>query len=88
MLLHAPVPAGAAAAALESELLAFAAAGLAEPKVPKQVVFAAVGLALYNHRRDLAVALCLSWDAFLRLPSDLVQLRGRSLVPPTPLAGC
>ena len=59
------------------------APGHTRPPLPRPALFAAVGLAGATGRLELALALALSWDCCLRLPSDLVRLTGASLIPPT-----
>ena len=61
--------------------------GQTRAPLAKPMVFAAVGLAVRWGWHDMALALCLSWDAYLRLPSDLLQLTGASLVPPVQVGG-
>ena len=36
---------------------------------------------------DFALGLAIAWDGGLRLPSDLMSLQGRSLIPPPPKSG-
>ncbi|CAK0838344.1 unnamed protein product [Prorocentrum cordatum] len=47
-------------------------------------VFCLIGLAMLDGGSEFAEALSLAWDTALRLPSDLMQLRSPSLVPPQP----
>ena len=48
---------------------------------------AAIGVAAANRDREMAVALELSWDGFLRLPSDLITMVGSTLIPPVAAGG-
>ena len=62
------------------------ARGHTRAPLPKQTVFAAIGLALRARDMEMALALALAWDCYLRLPSDLFSLTGAALVPPA--RGC
>ncbi|CAK0856032.1 unnamed protein product [Prorocentrum cordatum] len=50
----------------------------------REAVFCLIGLAALDGESGFAEALSLAWDTALRLPSDLMQLRSPSLVPPQP----
>ncbi|CAK0798858.1 unnamed protein product, partial [Prorocentrum cordatum] len=50
----------------------------------REAVFCLIGLAMLDGESGFAEALSLAWDTALRLPSDLMQLRSPSLVPPQP----
>ena len=43
--------------------------GTSQAPLPRQAVAAAIGVAAANRDREMAVALELSWDGFLRLPA-------------------
>ena len=57
--------------------------GQTRSPMAKQFLYSMVGLASYRGDQPMAVALCLGWDCYLRLPSDRVDMVGASLVPPT-----
>ncbi|CAK0825783.1 unnamed protein product, partial [Prorocentrum cordatum] len=81
------------AAVGESELAASRAAlkgfrllapARARQPLVREAVFCLIGLAMLDGESEFAEALSLAWDTALRLPSDLMQLRSPSLVPPQP----
>jgi len=53
----------------------------------KELLFAAVCVALHRGWRSFAIALALSWDTMVRLPSELVRMTRVTLVAPTPRSG-
>ncbi|CAK0852624.1 unnamed protein product, partial [Prorocentrum cordatum] len=53
----------------------------------RELLFAAVGLALHRGWRSFAIALALSWDTMIRLPSELVAMTRATLVAPAPRSG-
>ncbi|CAK0870032.1 unnamed protein product, partial [Prorocentrum cordatum] len=52
-----------------------------------ELLSAAVGVALHRGWRNFAIALALSWDTMVRLPSEIVQTTPATLVAPAPRSG-
>ena len=63
------------------------ARGSTRAPMARELLFAAVGVALHRGWRPFAIALALSWDTLIRLPSELVRMTTRALVAPAPRSG-
>ena len=55
--------------------------------LPRPAYLAILGAALHLRLKEFALALVIAWDGFLRLPTDIVEMVGGSLVAPSPSAG-
>ncbi|CAK0886869.1 unnamed protein product, partial [Prorocentrum cordatum] len=58
------------------------APGKTRRPLPKQGVFAIIGAGVFCGLLDFCLGLLVAWDAYLRLPSDLIGMVGGSLVAP------
>ncbi|CAK0823859.1 unnamed protein product, partial [Prorocentrum cordatum] len=63
------------------------ARGSTRAPMARGLLFAAVGVALHRGWRNFAIALALSWDTMVRLPSEIVQMTPATLVAPAPRSG-
>ena len=58
------------------------APGRTRKPLPKEAVFAIIGAGVFLGLLDFSLGLLVAWDAYLRLPSDLIGMVGGSLVAP------
>ncbi|CAK0842468.1 unnamed protein product, partial [Prorocentrum cordatum] len=63
------------------------ARGSTRAPMARELLFAAVGVALHRGWRSFDIALALSWDTMARLPSEIVQMTPATLVAPAPRSG-
>ncbi|CAK0821853.1 unnamed protein product [Prorocentrum cordatum] len=63
------------------------AQGSSRATVARELLFAAVDVALHRGWRSFAIVLALSWDTMVRLPSELVQITRETPVAPAPCSG-
>ncbi|CAK0895683.1 unnamed protein product, partial [Prorocentrum cordatum] len=63
------------------------ARGSTRAPMARELLFAAVGVALRRGWRNFAITLALSWDTMVRLPSEIVQMTPATLVAPAPRSG-
>jgi len=61
--------------------------GVSRDPLPRPVVFAIIGEMVAAGHRMEALGTFIGWDAFLRLPSDLISMTGASLIPPVKRSG-
>ena len=56
--------------------------GMSRRPLPQAAVWTILAVACHHDDTEFALALFLAWDTMLRLPSDLISLTGKGLVPP------
>ncbi|CAK0841243.1 unnamed protein product, partial [Prorocentrum cordatum] len=63
------------------------APGQARMPLPRPEFAALLGAGIVALGLDFGISLAIAWDGGLRLPSDIMSLQGRSLIPPPPHSG-